>query len=820
MTTNTQLMVNINTQVKTIQVLTLVLASLNINILFSQTLDMPGDGSICVPVEPTFLFSSTDNSTLEIMDCNASDINLSAYSLEDSFWLEVNPAGDEDDLSGITYNSTTNTLFAITNGGKPGSHFEAIYEVDLNGNILQTYNLVDGNDSNNPQHFYDTEGIVHMYDRTFAVVEERRGKIAIIDLPITNAAVHQINYSDANIIQIPETWGANNGLEGISYDPIANQFHVCKETATREYYVVDVPTVFPANTINYTKHSMQTMNMTDAAGTHYLGLTDRFANSSIANHRLIVDEAGQKVVEIDANYQIIGELPLPATGYEGITMDNEGNIYIVQEPSTIHVYTNPNPSGVIYSAEVSQQGYFMPPDILEEATQYCWRVIGDDGGISETYSFTTLGTTTICTGISSGSNDIEELQNGNIYVNSSDLELIYDSNTARLRQKIGLRYEDLGIPRGSVILNAYIQFTTDEISSGTVNLTIKGEDADDASAFSLTNGSLSARPSTAAAVTWSPPAWNTVNEQGLKQQTPDLKNIVQEIVNRNGFDQSSALVFIISSTDTNKRIAESFEGDADLAPQLCITFTQSCEGNRCVDASLKLTLEGAYNMENDIMRTGLKELTILPLENIGSSPTPAQPYFQPPWNYPGTEGAGWQAEDYDADVVDWVLVSFRKTPEANSEVFKTAALLHKDGNVHFLEQCPLPDALLSDSLYIAIDHRNHLAAMSHIAIPSAVTLTANGDEYGTFIYDFRQQNSYHTESTFGQKLLPNGEWALFAGDVSHDNDINGADKGIWNQENGRSGEYLDGDTDLNGDVNGSDKGVWSENSGYSSGVPR
>jgi len=221
------------------------------------------------------------------------------------------------------------------------------------------------------------------------------------------------------------------------------------------------------------------------------------------------------------------------------------------------------------------------------------------------------------------------------------------------------------------------------------------------------------------------------------------------------------------------------------------------------------------------MRTGLHEQNVLPAENIGTNPVAAgQPYFEAPWNYPGTEGLGWGMDDYDSNVVDWVLVSFRRNPSANSEVFKAAALLHNDGNVHFLEQCALPDSLKQDSLYIVVDHRNHLVAMSHIAIPPAVTLTTNGDELSLFMYNFRQQDSYHSSTTFGQKQLPNGDWSLFTGDINGDYDINGADNSIRSIQNGTFGKYMKGDINLDADVNGTDRGLWSPNSGYSSGVPK
>lgn len=808
-------MMNSKTQSKKIQALILVLIFFT-QIIFSQTLDIPENNAICVPTEPILVFSGTSgSSTVEILDC--STIDLSAYSYQNTFDVDFSVVND--DLSGITYNPLTNTLFAVTNGGNLGSVFEAIYEISLNGNIINTFNLADADDLLGTPHFDDTEGIVHLYARTFAVVEEKRGRIAILDLPTTSADIY---YSDADIIQLPGTWSnaVNNGLEGISYNPLTNQLHVVKESNLKKYYTIDMPTVFPANNPTLTERDLTVMNIQEATGAHYMGLTSAFAGTGVANNRLIVDEAGMKLVEVDVDYQIISEIPLPARKYEGVTMDNNGTIYLTQEPNKIHVYTRPAWPSVIHSATVSQGGYIVPIGVLDESTEYCWRV-HNNGNTSATHSFTTIGTRTICATISGGENDVEELLNQDMYISSSDLELIHDPNPDRLYQKIGLRYEDLGIPQGATILSAHLQFTTDEITSGTVNLTIQGEDADHSTPFTLTNGNLSARPTTQAAATWSPPDWQLAGERGAKQQTPDLTPILQEIVDRNGFDQNSAVAFIISGSSTNKRIAKSYEGSPALAPQLCVTFTpEACGGETCVEANISLWLEGAYDPTGNTMRTRLHNQNVLPAENIGTNPVVAgQPYFNPPWNYPGTEGTGWQINDYNSAVVDWVLVSFRKEPAANSEVFKAAALLHNDGNIHFLEQCALSDNLMQDPLYVVVDHRNHLVAMSHIAMPPAVTLNTNGDEYITFTYDFRQQDSYNSAG-FGQKELPNGQRALFAGDINGDCDINGADNSIRSGQNGIFGQYIEGDVNMDADVNGSDRGVWSPNSGYSSGVPK
>ena len=75
---------------------------------------------------------------------------------------------------------------------------------------------------------------------------------------------------------------------------------------------------------------------------------------------------------------------------------------------------------------------------------------------------------------------------------------------------------------------------------------------------------------TTASVAWdNVPAWGSVGESGVKQQTPDLKTIIQEVVNRSGW-ASNALVFLI--TGTGKRVAESYT-EVVKAPLLHVEYT-------------------------------------------------------------------------------------------------------------------------------------------------------------------------------------------------------------------------------------------------------
>ena len=152
-------------------------------------------------------------------------------------------------------------------------------------------------------------------------------------------------------------------------------------------------------------------------------------------------------------------------------------------------------------------------------------------------------------------------------VGSSDIELVYDGSN----QKIGLRFTGLNIPHGAVIESASIQFTVDEVSSGTCKLYIKGHNADDSESFTSVKNNVSGRLTTSAVVIWEPAAWPTVGAAGTDQKTPDLSSIIQEIVNSPGYTQSSAISIII--TGTGERTAEAYEGSAGSAALLTVNYT-------------------------------------------------------------------------------------------------------------------------------------------------------------------------------------------------------------------------------------------------------
>ncbi len=171
--------------------------------------------------------------------------------------------------------------------------------------------------------------------------------------------------------------------------------------------------------------------------------------------------------------------------------------------------------------------------------------------------------------ISTGKDDAEERKSGQVIVGSKDIDLVKSGSN----QTIGLRFKGLNIPNAATIISASIQFTSKTTRSGTTSLTIEGEKSDNAARFNRDNRkNISSRSRTATAVSWSPAAWGRAGNAGSDQKTPDLSQIIQEIVDRPGWSSNNAIVLIISGS--GKRDAYSYEGKRSKAPVLQIKYQE------------------------------------------------------------------------------------------------------------------------------------------------------------------------------------------------------------------------------------------------------
>lgn len=159
---------------------------------------------------------------------------------------------------------------------------------------------------------------------------------------------------------------------------------------------------------------------------------------------------------------------------------------------------------------------------------------------------------------------------GEPYFSTADLEMSYDGFYWG-HQTIGLRFRGLNTPRNATVSKAYIQFRTDETKqAGAVDLLVRGVASDNAPQWSYTNYTAYSAPQTSSSVTWSPPNWNVVGASGANERV-DVTPIVQEIVNRSGWNTGNAIAFVISYIQgSGVRTAES--GSSGGEPELYVEW--------------------------------------------------------------------------------------------------------------------------------------------------------------------------------------------------------------------------------------------------------
>jgi len=188
---------------------------------------------------------------------------------------------------------------------------------------------------------------------------------------------------------------------------------------------------------------------------------------------------------------------------------------------------------------------------------------------------------TLETGILFGQDDAEEGSVDDGTYNDNDY-LNLGSGDGSNETIVGLRLQGIGIPPGVAITKAYIEFTAARDHAGAVSLKIRGEASDAPASYRGTVAAkvpndISARLETTAAVSWNgtttPALADWVTD--TNHQTPDLSAIVQEIIDRDGWQRDGTMAFTLRPevVSSNQREAVAFDKDPAAAPRLHIEFT-------------------------------------------------------------------------------------------------------------------------------------------------------------------------------------------------------------------------------------------------------
>lgn len=155
--------------------------------------------------------------------------------------------------------------------------------------------------------------------------------------------------------------------------------------------------------------------------------------------------------------------------------------------------------------------------------------------------------------VRSATDDAEQRASGRTMLRSDALDLTRDG----FRQKVGLRFSGVRVPRGAIVKRAWVQFTAVRPTRTGTQLRIRVQAADDAPRFQSRSFDIGRRATVPGRVLWQPRPWPKAGARGVRQRTPELQRLLQRVVNRPGWRSGNAVAVIVSGS--GRRVAASYE---------------------------------------------------------------------------------------------------------------------------------------------------------------------------------------------------------------------------------------------------------------------
>jgi len=234
--------------------------------------------------------------------------------------------GVERNLSSITYDADLDRLLAVVNGGPA-----ELLVLSKGGEPLERYPLAG---------FGDVEGIAYMGNGRVAVSDERNQRISVFQLP---ASPRPIDMSEAQFFSIGIDRNGNKGFEGLSYDAAGDRLFIVKERDPRQLYEVrglaaslDGPMQLAID--DRTAWIDDQVFATDLSDIHFDAGT---------GHLILLSDESRLAMELDGNGRMVSyrsfnaltsDMPHSAPHPEGVTLDDDGTLYVVSEPNLFYSF--------------------------------------------------------------------------------------------------------------------------------------------------------------------------------------------------------------------------------------------------------------------------------------------------------------------------------------------------------------------------------------------------------------------------------------------------------------------------------------------------
>lgn len=279
----------------------------------------------------------------KIENSNAQTIDLSNYVRIGRYDLPepartTHPANNLlcQEASAVTYNWDTDTLFIVGDGST------AIVQVSKTGALINTMTLAQGTSPLGTE-FYDTEGLTYIGNGQFVMAEERDRQL----VKFTYVAGGTLTRSNSQTVKLG-TFVNNIGTEGLSFDPITNGYIVLKEITpmgifqTGVDFAAGTATNGSATTVNSINLFDPTLlNVTDVADVFALSNIPALSTNPLYQNLLVLSQENAKIINVNrsgvitSSLNIVSDignpLDLPNQQHEGLTMDRDYKLYVVNE---------------------------------------------------------------------------------------------------------------------------------------------------------------------------------------------------------------------------------------------------------------------------------------------------------------------------------------------------------------------------------------------------------------------------------------------------------------------------------------------------------
>ena len=232
--------------------------------------------------------------------------------------------GLDDDVSALTFNPQTGTLFAVLNG-EP-----LLVELSVEGRLLRKVRI---------NGVHDMEGLTYVAGNRFVIAEERTQRL--IEIEVADDAV-ELDVAGAPSLTIGLDLNGNKGFEGLSWDQRLQRLLVVKERDPLR--VLAVSGFIGAQPGSPIAVRIEELKSPDSLWLFMRDLSSLSLHDE-TGHLLLLSDESNMLVEYDEDSHprsLLGlwrgmhglEHTVPQA--EGLAMDEQQRLYLVSEPNLFY----------------------------------------------------------------------------------------------------------------------------------------------------------------------------------------------------------------------------------------------------------------------------------------------------------------------------------------------------------------------------------------------------------------------------------------------------------------------------------------------------